>query len=96
MQSKPIELIYTILSHDEPIATVKTTRAQARELCEEEWFLEELSVLKSNGVPLYSPGTRLRARPAIDEEWLRYDEGVKEAGESEDMLFVYLVVIDRD
>ncbi|MET0407997.1 MAG: hypothetical protein ABW006_06475 [Hyphomicrobium sp.] len=94
MQSKPIELIYTILSHDEPVAAVKTTRTQARKLCDEEWFLEELSLLKSNGVPLYSPGTRLRARPAIDDEWLRYDEGAKEAGEVEDMLFVYLVVID--
>jgi hypothetical protein len=95
MQPKPIELIYTILAHNEPVAAVKTTRAKARELCEEEWFLEELSVLKSNGVPLYSPGTQLRARPAIDDEWLRYDEAAKEAGQSEDMLFVYLVVIDR-
>jgi len=38
--------------------------SEARELCKEEWFRDELSRLKSKGEPLYRPGLRVRARPA--------------------------------
>jgi hypothetical protein len=95
MKPKPQQLIYTILSDDEPIAALEATGKEARELCKAGWFLDELSLLKSNGIPLYGPGIRLRARPATEDEWLRFDAGAKEAGESEDMLFVYLVELDR-
>ena len=90
------KLIYTILANDEAIVAMEATGVEARELCKEEWFLEELSLLKWKGEPLYGPGVRLRARPAAEDEWVRYDEANKEAGDSEDILFVYLVDLDRD
>jgi hypothetical protein len=74
MKREPQALIYTILIEDKPIVAIEVRRSEARELCKEEWFLEELSVLKSNGEPLYRPGLRIRARPATEEEWVRYDE----------------------
>jgi len=95
MKRKPQQLIYTILSEDEPVAAFEATGNEARKLCKEEWFLEELSLLKSNGSPLYAPGARLRARAATEDEWRRYDEAAKEAGGSEDMLFVYLIRLDQ-
>ena len=66
-------LVYTILAADQPIAAIEATRTEARELCKEEWFLEELSLLKSKGEPVYRPGIKLRARPATEDEWVRYD-----------------------
>jgi hypothetical protein len=65
--------IYTILIDDSPIVALAGRRSEAIELCKEEWFLEELSRLKSNGEPLYRPGMRLRARASTEEEWVRYD-----------------------
>jgi hypothetical protein len=94
MKHKPQALIYTILADDVPILAIEATRTEARELCSEVWFLEELSLLKWKGEPLYKPGVHLRARPATENEWVRYDEARKEAGESEDIILVYLVDLD--
>ena len=96
MKREPQGLIYTILIEDKAMVALQARGAEARELCKEEWFLEELSRLKWKGEPLYRPGIRLRARPAAEDEWVRYDEANKEAGDSEDILFVYLVDLDRE
>ena len=89
-------LIYTILIEDKAMVALQARGSEARELCKEEWFLEELSVLKSNGEPLYRPGLRIRARPAIEEEWVRYDKACSAADNTEEILFVYLVELDRE
>jgi hypothetical protein len=89
-------LIYTILIEDKPIVAIEAGGSEARELCKEEWFLEELSVLKMNGEPLYRPGLRIRTRPAIEEEWVRYDEACSAGDDAEDIVFVYLVGLDRE
>lgn len=94
MKPKPQQLVYTILSGDEPIVAVEATGKEARQLCNESWFLDELSLLKSNGIPLYGPGIRLRARAATEDEWKRYDEATLDADEAEDLFFVYLVHLD--
>jgi hypothetical protein len=60
-------LIYTILADDMPIAALEATGSDARELCKERWFIEELSQLKRMGKPLYQPGVHLRARVATEE-----------------------------
>jgi len=95
MKRKVITLIYTILADDEPVAAIKSTGPEASEICREGWFLDELSLLKKDGEPLYRPGVRLRARAATEDEWRAYDKEIKAAGEAEDMLFVYLVRVDR-
>ena len=56
MKREPQGLIYTILIEDKAVAALQARGSEARELCREEWFLEELSRLKSNGEPLYRPG----------------------------------------
>lgn len=96
MKREPQALIYTILIEDKPIVAIEARRSEARELCKEEWFLEELSVLKMNGEPLYRPGLRIRARPATEEEWVRYDKACSADDDTEDMVFVYLVELDRE
>ena len=63
MKAKPQALIYTILANDPPIVAMEATGTEARELCKEEWFREELSLLKRKGEPLYNLGIQLRARP---------------------------------
>ena len=92
----PQAVIYTILIDDSPIVALAARRSEAIELCKEEWFLEELSRLKSNGEPLYRPGMRLRARASTEEEWVRYDKAYSAADAPEDILFVYLVDLDRE
>ena len=94
MKPKPQALIYTILADDQPIVAIEATGTKARELCKEEWFREELSLMKWKGEPLYNLGIQLRARPATEEEWVRYDEASREAGKSEEILFVYLIDLD--
>ena len=87
-------IIYTILADDKPIAALEANATEARELLKERWFLQELTALKSNGEPIYKPGTRLRARPATEEEWAIYDHESKTAESEEEILFVYLVDLD--
>ena len=95
MKHKSNTLINTILVDDVPVAAVKASGPETRELCKEKWFLKELSVLKIKGEPLYKPGVRLRARPATEYEGLTYDRECNAADDAEDMLFVYLVQVDR-
>ena len=63
-------LIYTILIEDKAMVALQARGSEARELCKEEWFLEELSLFKSNDEPLYKPGLRIRARPATEEAFI--------------------------
>ena len=74
MKREPQGLIYTILIEDKAMVALQARGSEARELCKEEWFREELSRLKSNGEPLYRPELRVRARPATEDEWIRYDK----------------------
>jgi hypothetical protein len=94
MKPKPQAIIYTILADDKPVAALEANRTEARELCKERWFLEELSGLKVNGEPIYKPETRLRARPATEDEWAIYDQECKTAEDSDEVLFVYLIDLD--
>jgi hypothetical protein len=75
---------------------IATRGTDARELCKEEWFLEELSLLNSDGEPLFKPGMSLRARASTEEKWVRYDQACSAADNLEDILFVYLVDLDRE
>ena len=94
MKHDPKGLIYTILAGDKPIVALAANGREAGELCREEWFRTELSALKSKGEPLYGTGVRLRARPAVDNELVRYQELSDKAKASDEVLFVYLVDID--
>ena len=94
MKQEPKRLIYTILAGNQPIVALAASGREAGALCKEEWFRKELSTLKFKGEPLYESGARLRARPAVEDELVRYQEFSDKAQASDDILFVYLVDID--
>lgn len=96
MKPKPQALIYTILADDKPVAALECSRLEARELLGEQWFLLELSALKVDGEPIYKPGTRLRTRPATEDEWAIYDQECQTAEDADAILFVYLVDLDSE
>ena len=91
MKTKSQALIYTILADDKPVAALESSGSEARELLSEQWFLDELSTLKVGGEPIYKAETRLRARPATEDEWAVYDQECKTAEDADEVLFVYLV-----
>ena len=96
MKPKSQALIYTILADDKPVAALEASGPEVRELLREQWFLHELSALKVDGEPICQAGTRLRTRPAIEEEWAKYDRACSADDDTEDMVFVYLVELDRE
>jgi hypothetical protein len=55
-----------------------------------------LSTLKVDGEPIYKAETRLRARPATEDEWAIYDQECKTAEDADEILFVYLVDLDSE
>jgi hypothetical protein len=95
MKAKSKSIIYTVLADDVPVVVLEATSAEARELLRESWFVSELSEAKVGGQPLYKTGTRLRARPATEEEWITYDKEYERVNDEEEIMFVYLVVLDR-
>jgi hypothetical protein len=72
MKRAPKGLIYTILADGKPIIALEASGREAAELCKEEWFRAELSALNSNGEPICGTGSKLQARPAIEEEIASY------------------------
>jgi hypothetical protein len=92
MKRAPKGLVYTILVDGKPIVTLEASR-EAAEFCKEEWFRAELSALNSNGEPICGTG-KLQARTTIKEEIAKYRQGSKEAEDSDDLLFVYLIDLD--
>jgi hypothetical protein len=94
MKQDPKALIYTILAGDKPIVALEASGREAGELCKEEWFRKELSAIKSKGEPIYGSGIRLRARPAVENELVRYQELAGKGDAPADIQFVYLVDID--
>ena len=95
MKPKSKTIIYTVLADDTPILVLEATGAEARELLRESWFKEELSAVNVGGQPLYQASTRLRARPATEEEWVAYDRERNRIGDKEDIVFIYLITLDR-
>ena len=94
MKLKPQAIIYTILADDQPVAALEANGTEARELLKARWFVQELSALKVGGKPIYKTGTRLRARPATEDEWAIYDRECRTVENAEEILFVYLVNLD--
>jgi hypothetical protein len=95
MKPRTQSIIYTILAADKPVAALEASGIEARELLKERWFLREWSALKVAGEPLYKAGTRLRARPATEDEWKIYDRECRSSEYGDEILFVYLVDLDR-
>jgi hypothetical protein len=94
MKRAPPGLVYTILVDGKPIVAFEANGREAAELCKEEWFRAELSALNSSGEPICGTGSKLQARTAIEKEMAEYRQGSKEAEDSDDLMFVYLIDLD--
>ncbi len=66
------------------------------EICHEQWLKEDLTDLRSNGVPLWDGKARLRSRHAGETEAELYRQAAQaqEGPSRDDMLLVYLVELD--
>jgi hypothetical protein len=66
------------------------------EICHEQWMREDLTELRSKGLPLWDGKARLRSRYAAETETEVYRQAAQARdGEStDDMLLVYLVELD--
>jgi hypothetical protein len=64
----------------------------AREICKESWLRDDLTSLRSNGIPLAAVRSKLSVRPAIAEEITIFEQAGPEP--SDDMVLAYLVELD--
>ena len=92
MKRAPTGLVYTILVDGKPIVAFEASGREAAELCKEEWFRAD--ALNSSGEPICGTGSKLQARTAIEKEMAEYRQGSKEAEDSDDLMFVYLIDLD--
>jgi hypothetical protein len=69
---------------------------EARELCREQWFMDDLAEMKSKGAPLWDRKAKLRARYARSGEANVFNaEAIKADKRSDELMFVYLVDLDE-
>jgi len=68
---------------------------EASGLCKEEWLRSDFSVLRSNGVPLWSAAAKLKVRQANELETQIYESAKRNRQAFDDLLLVYLVELDE-
>jgi hypothetical protein len=67
---------------------------EAFELCKEDWVRDDLTTIKSNGIPLSSSTAKLTVRRADEAEIAIYRNASVQA-QTEDLVLAYLVDLDR-
>jgi hypothetical protein len=68
---------------------------EAWELCHELWLREDVSRLRSNGLPLWDGVATLRSRSATEQERAVYREAAKGAEpRTDELVLAYLVELD--
>ena len=67
---------------------------EATQLCAEPWLRDDLIELKSNGVPLCSAESKLRARTSNAAEIAVHRDATRAPTSEDDILLTYLVKID--
>lgn len=92
---KPLGLVFTIEVDGKPTLAFEARQLrEAAELSKEEWLRADLNTFNSNGIPLCGFGSKLKARIATESERQIYREAVKDAKETDDIVFAYLVELD--
>jgi hypothetical protein len=95
--------MFTLEIADRPVAVTDADEAQARDIFESDEFKQDLTVMTSQGTPLWDGQSPLNVRIASQEEIAAFqipdlgtDDGLDDE-EDEDGLFVtFLVPIDHD
>jgi hypothetical protein len=88
-------LVFTMEIDGKPtLAFEAKNLREASELCKEDWLRADLSVLKSNGVPLCGPHAKLRVRLANGKEIQIYRDAERDVQASDDLVLTYLLESD--
>jgi hypothetical protein len=92
----PFSRVFALEVDGRPILAFEAANSQeAQTICKETWLREDLSVLKSGGVPLYTAESKLSVRPATAKEGVIFFGQIADDLEpSEDMVIGYLIEID--
>jgi hypothetical protein len=93
--------MFTLEIGGRPVAITNADEARAWAIFESDQFKQDLTVLTSDGIPLWDGRARLSIRPASDEEVAFFEapplEGADGLDEEDDSLFItFLVPIDHD
>jgi hypothetical protein len=95
MTSSRVGVIFAMDVDGKPtIAFEAKNFREALELCKEEWLHVDLSVLKSNGVPLWKVGGKLTVRKATESEKWIYEEADQSVQAPNDLVLAYLIELD--
>ena len=87
--------IFTIEINGNPtIAFEAKNMAEARGLCKEQWLLDDLGALSSDGLALCGVGAKLAVRRATEREMQVYREAERSVPASDDLVLAYLVELD--
>ena len=88
--------VFTLEVDGRPMLAFEAANSQeAQTICKETWLREDLSVLKSGGVPLYTAQSKLSVRPATAEERGFFFGQIADGQEpSDDMRIGYLTEFD--
>jgi hypothetical protein len=88
--------VFTLEVDGRPMLAFEAANSQeAQTICKETWLREDLSVLKSGGVPLYTAQSKLSVRPATAEERVFFFGQIADGQElSDDMRIGYLTEFD--
>jgi hypothetical protein len=95
MSQVQIASIFTLDIDGSPtIAFEAKNMAEARGLCKEQWLLDDLGSLSSDGLVLRGIGAKLAVRRASERETQVYREAERSVEASDDLLLAYLVELD--
>jgi hypothetical protein len=68
--------------------------SEAKQLCKETWLLDDLSLIRSGGISLRTPQSKLSVRLATPGEIAVFEQAAESAKSSDDMVLAYLVALD--
>ena len=92
-----VAAVFTLVVGGRPVLSFEARYLrESWEICHEQWLKEDLTDLRSNGVPLWDGKARLRSRHAGETEAELYRQAAQaqEGPSPDDMLLVYLVELD--
>jgi hypothetical protein len=87
--------VFTLEVAGRPTLTFEASGTRtAQQICKEPWLLDDLALLRSAGVPLFTAPSKLSVRLATAEEAIIFGEAGRLAKPSDDTVLVYLVELD--
>jgi hypothetical protein len=89
--------IFTIEINGTPTLALQAKKHQeVAVICEQQWLRDDLTSLRSNGIPLCDARSILRVRLADPKEAAAYRQATEGTKPSDDINIVYLVEVDDD